>query len=121
MDYAIQKCKTIAIKEKGHCKQLSIEEITHIVSDGYVCKFYSLGSESPSSCRKLLKDLNDELVEYGFIRINHNILINLKYVEAIQKTSHIVVLKGCIKLNVSRRKWYLIKAVFGLWLELLNY
>ncbi|MBW6490439.1 MAG: LytTR family transcriptional regulator [Lentimicrobium sp.] len=106
MDYSNQKDKTIILKEKGKAHQLFIESIVYVESEGYVSMVHTNDDTPPVSCSKLLKEIEEEVVGYGFYRINRNIIVNLKYFKSYVKDK-----KRCfettteVKMKVSRRKW----------------
>ncbi|MDR2651746.1 MAG: LytTR family transcriptional regulator DNA-binding domain-containing protein [Prevotellaceae bacterium] len=81
MNYDMQNTKSIVITNKNITKQIIVSEISHIVCDTYLC--YLFTQNEKFTCSKLLKHFELELADYGFIRINHNILVNAKFIKHI--------------------------------------
>lgn len=94
----------IAITERSRTSFIPVSEITHIQCDGYVSTLFL--KDSPSiAVSKLLKQFEDELAGFEFMRINKNILVNPLFVERIERkeNSWVVEIKNN-RLPVSRRK-----------------
>jgi len=53
---------------------------------------------------KTLGRYEELLSPYGFFRINRSYLINLKYVERVNKSSSEIIMEGDIKLQISSRR-----------------
>ena len=97
--------KSLFIKSGPTIKRVLCSDILYVQCDGNVSHLYMLdGSELV--CVRLLK------LFAGFIRINHNILVNLseiveiRYVNARKRQ---VILTGGVVLDVSYRKWKAVK------------
>ncbi len=109
LDFSKQIGKKIAVFEKGRTIFVDVETITYLQCDGYITIIY-LSSNESYSVSKLLKLFELELSEYGFLRANHNTIVNPKNISTICST-------GCKKIiqthnheiKVSRRKAYLFK------------
>ena len=103
--------KSLFIKSGPTIKRVMSSEILYVQCDGNVSHLYMLdGSEIV--CVRLLKLFEQDLTGTGFIRINHNILVNLheileiRYVNARKRQ---VILTGGVVLDVSYRKWKAVK------------
>ena len=67
---------------------------------------YQVTNAKPNTISIPLKNIEDELSEYDFLRINNNILINSKYTKPVENSTNIfVTTSNGIELNFSRRKW----------------
>jgi len=103
--------KALFIKSGPTIKRILSTEILYIQCDGNVSHLF-LTDGSELVCVRLLKLFEADLSEAGFIRVNHNILVNLgeileiRYVNARKRQ---VVLTGGIVLDVSYRKWKAVK------------
>ena len=113
MDYSIQKGKTIILKSSRKVRQISIENIVYISCDSYLLSIHLLNQKKPEIFSKSLKDIEIELSDFHFLRINRNELINMKYFKSYynNQTRKITLSNGII-LSVSRRKWSDIKNYF---------
>ena len=103
--------KALFIKSGPTIKRVLSNEILYVQCDGNVSHLFLLdGTELV--CVRLLKLFDEELSGAGFIRINHNILVNLAEVIEIRYVSarkRQVVLQGGVVLDVSYRKWKAVK------------
>lgn len=103
--------KTLFIKSGPTIKRVISREILYIQCEGNISRLVLLdGSELV--CVRLLKHFEEDLSGAGFIRINHNMLVNLaevteiRYVNARKRQ---VVLLDDVVLDVSYRKWKSVK------------
>jgi DNA-binding LytR/AlgR family response regulator len=104
MDYTIQKDQSILIKNENYIKQVYLENICYIRCDSYLSSVY-FNDGSFITCSKLLREFEEELSDFYFIRINHNTLINFKYFNGIvqQEKKRTLSLVDGSKFRVSRR------------------
>lgn len=113
MDYSIQKGKTIILKSARRVRQISIENIVYITCDSYLISIHFFHKKKPEIFSKSLKDIEKELFDFHFLRINRNELINMKYFKSYYNSeSRKITLSTGIILSVSRRKWSTIKNYF---------
>jgi len=113
MDYSIQKGKTIILKSSRKVRQISIENIVYISCDSYLLSIHLFNQKKPEIFSKALKEIEIELSDFHFLRINRDELINMKYFKSYynNKTRMITLSTGTI-LSVSRRKWSDVKNYF---------
>ena len=103
--------KSLFIKTGPTIKRVVSTDILYIQCDGNVSRVY-MRDGSAHVCVRLLKLFEQDLEGAGFIRINHNILVNLaeileiRYVNARKRQ---VILTGGVMLDVSYRKWKSVK------------
>lgn len=99
----------ITLKEKSIIRMIELNDITYISCQGYLSEVYTRNN-SKITVSKLLKHFETELSNSGFIRINHNTIINSKYLETIERGGkRKIILVGNIELYISRRKMYLVR------------
>ena len=103
--------KALFIKSGPTIKRVISRDILYIQCEGNVSRLILLdGSELV--CVRLLKLFEEDLSGAGFIRINHNMLVNLaevteiRYINARKRQ---VILTGDVVLDVSYRKWKSVK------------
>jgi DNA-binding LytR/AlgR family response regulator len=109
MNYDMQNTKSIMITNRNITKQIIVSEISHIVCDAYLCDIFAQNEKF--TCSKLFKYFEMELADYGFIRINHNILVNARYIKCINNKTRIVILKNDTELRISVRRWKFFKKI----------
>jgi len=113
MDYSIQKGKTIILKSSRKVRQISLESIIYISCDSYLISIYLINQKKSEIFSKPLKEIEKELSDFHFLRINRNELINMKYFKSYYNNeSRKITLSNGTILSVSRRKWSLIKNYF---------
>ncbi|MCR4859272.1 MAG: LytTR family transcriptional regulator [Bacteroidales bacterium] len=111
MDNANATERALFIKSGPTIKRILSSDILYIQCDGNVSQLF-LTDGTEMTCVRLLKLFEQDLAGAGFIRINHNILVNLSeiveihYVNARKRQ---VVLGGGVVLDVSYRKWKSVK------------
>ena len=113
MDYSIQKGKTIILKSSRKVRQINIENIVYVTCDSYLTSIHFFNQKKPEIFTKSLKEIETELADFHFLRINRNELINMKYFKSYYNGGlrKITLITGKT-LTVSRRKWTLIKKYF---------
>ncbi len=84
---------------------IPIEEITRCESDANYTWFYLANVPKPILVSKTLKDYENLLLEYGFCRVHHSHMINLKFISKYIKGDRgVVVMMDGVEVEVSRRK-----------------
>jgi len=63
-----------------------------------------------------LKTYEDKLYGFGFVRVNHQTLVNVKFISRIKaiKRQRLIMLNN-IEIAVSRRKWPVLKQFIEQW------
>ncbi len=73
----------ITIEMSSGVKKLDIDNIFYIESEGHNLNFYTSGGEF--TIRARLSDFEVQLAQYNFFRSNKGYLVNLKYVDGVEK------------------------------------
>ena len=105
-NYNFQKGIKIIVKEKGKFHQIDIDKITHITSDNNIYSFHIQGKKEIVSIYKVLKEIEQELLNYDFFCINKNTIVNLSRVKTYFKKENkpIIKLSNNKEVIISRRK-----------------
>jgi len=107
LEFSKQANKKLAIVEKRKTRLIDIGTITYLTCDGYVTTIHLLNQET-ISVSKLLKHFENELEEYGFLRANHNTIVNPKNMTGIlSNNGETIVQINNLEIKVSRRKKFL--------------
>jgi two-component system LytT family response regulator len=69
---------------------LKINEIIMCKADGYCTIFYLTGDRKVNSSRNL-KQFENQIMEYGFIRVHNSFLVNLHHVRSFTKQGEIIL------------------------------
>ena len=102
---------TLFIKTGHVVKRVLCGEILYVQCDGNISHITLMDGSELVSVR-LLKLFEEDLAGAGFIRINHNLLVNLSEITEIRYVSsrkRQVVLSNGAVLDVSYRKWKQVK------------
>ena len=84
---------------------IPIDEIVRCESDTNYTRFFIQTEARPILVSKTLKDYEELLTDYGFCRVHHSHLINLKFIKKyIKGEGGIVVMIDGAEVEVSRRK-----------------
>jgi len=112
MDFSKQNDKTITIKANGTIHHVFVSDMIYLE---YLDKEISLYLNNQEQILKLkfpLNEIEKKLNGDGFIRIDRNKIVNLKYFDKIDaQEKRCFILKNGKKMNVSRRKWCNIKEI----------
>ena len=97
--------RKITLKEKGVIHLVEIDNITHILCQGYLSTVYTTNNGN-ITVSKLLKQFEEELSNMGFMRINHNAIVNCLYVDKIKRGTKrtITLSNNHVEIKISRRK-----------------
>jgi DNA-binding LytR/AlgR family response regulator len=108
-DWSNQNYYKLPIKEKSKISFIDINEILYLQCDGYITTLYFVNKQS-IGVAKLLKQFEEELGKYGFLRANHHTLINIRYINTLKMCNQERVIHiGDVEIKISRRKFYLFK------------
>ncbi len=84
---------------------IPVDEIIRCESDANYTRFFVLSELKPILVSKTLKDYEDLLQGYGFCRVHHSSMINLKHIKKyIKGEGGIAVMIDGAEVEVSRRK-----------------
>lgn len=84
---------------------IPIDDIIRCESDANYTRFHIRNEQKPIMVSKTLKDYDELLTDYGFCRVHHSHLINLKFIKKyIKGEGGIVVMLDGAEVEVSRRK-----------------
>ena len=98
--------KKIIIKNTNSTTLLEMEDVIIISCEGCLCNVLTFDNKSFKVC-KLLGSFEKELEQFGFIRANHNTLVNSKHIYCIIKApKRILKLKNKMEVSISRRKFF---------------
>ncbi|MCL2717909.1 MAG: LytTR family transcriptional regulator [Lachnospiraceae bacterium] len=90
----------VKIESKGKLNALEVNEIIYIESDRRYLKFHIQNEEC--KCIGKLKDYEDKLIPYGFLKCHRSILINMQFIRSIE--SNIIVTKTGNEIHMSSRR-----------------
>ena len=108
-DFSCQENKRIKIKTKTKTNFLILKTITHIECNGYVSTVNTI-DKGAFVVSRLLKSFETELADYGFLRANRSIIVNLAHVEGYRSgKNRSLELVNDIKVNISRRRVYIFR------------
>ena len=91
------------VKSHGDTLLLPIDEIRYIESNHNYQAFYRKNSLEPIEVRKLISDLENDLAQYGFIRVHKGFLVNYKYIYKFTASSLTLKNKKMIPLSRQNR------------------
>ncbi len=105
-----QNEKRIIINEKGSSHFIPLDIVTHLESDSYLTTLH-LEDGTSHTVAKLLKEFDEVLSPYGFIRIQRNLLINSAHLKTCNNKGNrnIILLDNDFSISISRRGMYRVK------------
>lgn len=108
-DYNKQNGIKISVKTKSKISYIFVEEILFITCSGNFCTI-TLIDKREIDIVKPLKQFEEELKHYNFLRANHHTLVNGKYISEIKTVKGKKNVKiGDKMIQISRRKYFLFK------------
>lgn len=108
-----QKTLNIGIKTNNNSvvRKLKVSDIVYIESFRYKQYIYMADNEE-IECRMSMEEFEKKLANYDIVRMYKGYLVNLKYVQKIERTGVLVNYKGGVNINVSRDKVQELKAIY---------
>lgn len=103
--------KPVFVKSGRSIKRISGSDILYVTCEGNISCLH-LKDGSKMTCVRLLKLFEEDLSGQGFVRVNHNCLVNLAEVEEIQYVNarkRLLSISGGDVVEVSYRKWKTVK------------
>jgi DNA-binding LytR/AlgR family response regulator len=104
-DFSKQRDKKLAIKEKMQTSLIRYDEIVYLECTSNLVFVYHTKDEAPLSYSNSLAHIEKELLKYGFMRINDNMIINMYRVQKLISKKHEILVSNDKNLSISRRKW----------------
>jgi len=92
-------------------RKLKVSDIVYIESFRYKQYIYMADNEE-IECRMSMEEFEKKLANYDIVRMYKGYLVNLKYVQKIERTGVLVNYKGGVNINVSRDKVQELKAIY---------
>lgn len=97
------KPKKIILKTAENIYLIDVADIIRCESDGAYTRFY-LNDGKKIMISKVIKDYEEMLHDYGFLRVHKSHIINLNFIDRFEKTDGLIVLKDQSSIPVSVRK-----------------
>lgn len=97
------KSKKIILKTAENIYLIDVADIIRCESDGAYTRFY-LNDGKKIMISKVIKDYEEMLHDYGFLRVHKSHIINLNFIDRFEKTDGLIVLKDQSSIPVSVRK-----------------
>lgn len=107
--------RPLYVRNSNTIKKIDSDEVVYIQCDSSISDIH-FRDGSIFTCTKHLNIFEDVLNKYGFIRINRQVLVNLKYVDEIKindRRKHILILCNGTGFSISYRRWPTIKSQLG--------
>jgi len=104
----------IKIIQRNRTSHFQINEISYISCNAEISTIHFNKKRKPIIVSKLLKLFEEELVIYGFIRINRNTLVNITSVQELMRddSKQFLVLEN-EKMVISRRRFTKIRELLS--------
>lgn len=97
-----QKC--LIVQENSFIQKIAINSIRYIDVLGHTITYHTPQGIISSTGSKSLKELENELISNGFVRCNKCYLVNLQYVQSVEKDIVVLVGGECLSISRSRKK-----------------
>ena len=97
----------IQVKDNGVLLAVDIKKLRKVTVEGHYLHYYS--DIGKYTCRGTMKDCESRLLSYGFVRCNHNVLVNMRYVTSVANNN--LILDG-ERISISYKKAKLVRDKF---------
>ena len=106
--------KHIVVQGNGFVRRLPADTIRYIDAFGHTISYHTPQGIVSSTGSKSIRELEKELLPEGFFKCNQCYLVNMQYVQSVEKDS--VVLKNgeCLSISRNRKKPFM-QALLGFW------
>ncbi len=98
-----RKNKKIVLNTADNIYVVNVEDIIRCVSEGNYTVFY-VKNRNPIMMSKILKEYEQLLSDYGFIRIHRSHLVNINHIERFVKDDSMLIMSDRSEVPVSSRK-----------------
>ncbi len=95
--------KKIVLNTADNIYVVNVEDIIRCVSEGNYTVFY-IKDKNPIMMSKILKEYEQLLSDYGFIRIHRSHLVNINHIERFVKDDSMLIMSDRSEVPVSSRK-----------------
>jgi two-component system, LytTR family, response regulator len=110
LNYSKQKGQKVIIREKCETKFVEMEYITHLHCEGYLTTVHTTNSKQ-LTVSKLLKEFENDLADFGFVRANRSTIVNMAHVVRINtRGKRIIELTNNEIIHISRRRMFLFRS-----------
>lgn len=100
---AVFSDKTLVFTRKGNKFRVSMSDIMYIEGGGMYQRLYLHETSEPLEIDSRMEKLEEELAEYGFMRVHKGYLVNFFYIKSIERSGEILLSDGR-RIPVSRRR-----------------
>lgn len=101
----IRQNENIILENKEHGRQsVCIGDILYVESDRHYVIYHILDRKHTFRVRGSIGRLQEQFLEYDFVRVHKQYLVNFRHVFNINKTSDTIVLKQGFELPMSRNR-----------------
>lgn len=97
----LKQSKSITLKLDGRIKVVLLHDILYIKSDRHYVE-YHLENEEVLRQRESMRELENRLENFDFIKVHQRYLINLKHIKFVDKKREFVLLENGERLEMSR-------------------
>lgn len=100
--------RCLLISKRTTTKKIPYDEIYYMESFSHYIIIHTVAGEE--KCKKNIKDLEDELPQDCFVRTHRSYIVNIRFIETIDKTS--LTLENKVEIPVSRNQWQVTNNAF---------
>ena len=106
--------KHIIIQGNGFAQKIPVETIRYIDVLGHTISYHTLQGIISSTGSKSIRELAKELLSDGFFKCNQCYLVNLQYVQSIEKDTVVLTSGECLNISRNRKKPFM-QALLDFW------
>lgn len=104
----------IVIQGKGFVRKISVETLRYIEVFGHTISYHTPQGIISSTGAKSIRELESNLSSDGFCKCNQCYLINLRYVQSVEKNTVVLTDGECLNISRNRKKPFM-QALLAFW------
>lgn len=100
-----QRC--LVVQGNNFVRKINVDSIRYIDILGHTMTYHTPQGVISSTGSKSIHELENELSSSGFVRCNQCYLVNLQYVQSVEKDTVILTGGECLSISRNRRKQFM--------------
>ncbi len=104
----------LIIQGNGFVRKISVETIRYIDVLGHTISYHTPQGIISSTGAKSIRKLESELLPDGFCKCNQCYLVNLRYVQSVEKDTAVLTDGECLNISRNRKKPFM-QALLDFW------
>lgn len=106
--------KHLVVQGNGFIRKLAVETIRYMEVSGHTISYHTPQGVISATGSRSIRELEEQLSANGFARCSQCYLVNLEYVQSVEKSTVVLMGGECLNISRSRRKPFM-QALLDYW------